>query len=334
VKDREKEITAMADEKKDQDESPSGSSDSKKGRYGKPTGGSTDRKRKQFPRQDRQDAYSKEQSRSSSTTPTTKGDAKFGSKSGFEYSGDVLQFVTPLLVQQPAATYQKYVCAMTPSYLFDSLAEAVYRTVLMRSVRPEPLVTLEDIRLCFRYVLAMRIGQVQAIQLPQRPAEVRYPALLGPVLASVGKFIHPTAAYEISPTFDVTDNGWLTVLVIGTDKKDQRYVERIVKPPTVDATLGMLLNLGMPMNISLPVEVLVDTDEIYRLDDAASQLTGSGDFAVSSGLILSRALLHYASLAGIYGMHRVVYANLDSLRTAVDKLARDSFTMQAGTNTM
>jgi hypothetical protein len=245
-----------------------------------------------------------------------------------EYPTDVLGLVASVTGQQPFADYVRIDVMMVSSTLFDYLAESTWRAVETLTMRPTSFFTQDQLLQTYRYLLAMRICQVANVPMSTRPAEVRYPAVLGPILASIGRFLHPTAAYELTPQIDPADPAWSGIV-------DARYEDkagvrtlvymRVIKPPFVDSVLATLYNLGMPLNTGLPAEVIATDDHLYRLDDVNGRLTGNGDFTPASSTVLNRALVSFGSLAELYGHHRVVYASIDVLRSAVDKLARDSF---------
>lgn len=248
------------------------------------------------------------------------------------YSSQVEALVTSITGMQPNEPYRRINHKVGLSSLFDYFSESIYRYIELRSFRPSIPFSIDQLRICFRYVLAARIGQVAQYQLPQRPAEVRYPSVLGPMLAAIGRYVHPTAAYEIVPTIDPASDDFREVLNLDINVETGEIARwRIAKPEFYDAVQSYLLAYGLPENLGLPVDLITDTDELYRLDDDESErLVGSGDFAPSAGNILNRALLQLGSLAMLYGQHRVIYASIATLRSAVDKLARDAFTMDVG----
>jgi hypothetical protein len=253
-----------------------------------------------------------------------------------EYSSSVLSAVDAVSGEQPNEPYEKVNTLVNPSSLLDYLIECTFRYIELRSMSARPLLTEDDVRIAYRYFLAARIAQVSGYRLPERAAELRYPAVLGPFLASIGRYIHPTAAYEISPTFRVADPVWDGVIQREYTTENGKQVLKswyLQKPQVVERVLSVLVGLGCPDVIGLPADTLLETDEFFRLENSAKEveaLVGSGDFTPSAGILLSRALVELSTLAKIYGQHKVVYVALSSLYSAVDKLARDSFSMGVG----
>lgn len=262
----------------------------------------------------------------------------------FSYPKGVEDDVSAVVGEQPYLGYKRVTPVTTISSLFEYLCESTFRYVELRTMRPEPLFSLDELRYVYRYILALRLAHVSGQKMPDgaRPAEIRYPAILGPLLASIGRYVHPTAALELVPTIHPRMETWRGLIHIGEGpnsfqpkEKDARPIPwdwDIESPETIDRVLSVLLALGCPMNIGLPVDTVVEGDELFRLDNDEGKLIGSGDFAPSAGTLLSRAFLELSTLAELYGEHRVVYAALATLRSAVDKLARDSFTMEVGSN--
>jgi len=261
----------------------------------------------------------------------------------FEYSRQVTDDVTAVIGEQPYLAYKRVTPVISVSSLFDYLVESTFRYVELRTMRLEPLFTQEELSYTYRYILALRLAHVSGSKMPDgaRPAEVRYPAILGPVLAAIGRYVHPTSALELVPTIDPRMDNWKGLVRMGegpnefSPTKDSliHWTWDIQRPDVINRVLSTLLALGCPISIGLPVDTITETDELYRLDNSVdAKLVGSGDFAPSAGILLSRAFLELSTLADLYGEARVVYAALATLRSAVDKLARDSFTMEVGSN--
>jgi hypothetical protein len=256
----------MSDRNDPKEEDSEGKKPESTGRKG-PEKGQPERKRREFPRRrSGPNNYDKLPDRSLSKPSKPETEAIFGSKTSLQYNSGVLQVVEALTGSQPFEPFQRDLVTMSTSELFDVLSESVFQYVEVRSLRAVPLVSLDDIRTTFRYVLAARIGQTSSLRLQDRPAEIRYPSLLGPLLASIGKYIHPTAAFELVPSLAVDDPVFQGIVIIADVNKERRVVG-IQKPALVDRVLSILLAMGMPMNIGLPVEILVDSDEMFRLAD-------------------------------------------------------------------
>lgn len=252
----------------------------------------------------------------------------------FEYSRSVQDDVNAVIGEQPYLAYKRVTPVISISSLFNYLVESTFRYVELRTMRLEPLFTQEELSYTYRYILALRLAHVSGCKMPDgaRPAEVRYPAILGPVLASIGRYVHPTSALELVPSIDPRMSVWEGIIKYGegpnefSPSKDSlvRWTWDIKRPGVIDRVLSTLLALGCPISIGLPVDVITESDELFRLDNSVDEkLIGSGDFAPSAGIILSRAFLELSTLATLYGEARVVYAALATLRSAVDKLARD-----------
>jgi len=304
--------------------------------------GASTPKKKVFPRRQAPNNFTRVESQSVSKPSRVRTDLPTSGQQNTTYGGGVLALVQAVSGEQPNEPYQGLSIPMNVSSLFDYLSTSVYRYVEQRSMRPIPLISENDVKLVFRYILAARIGQVANYHLPARPAEVRYPSLLGPLLASVGRYIHPTAGYELIPSLDPESEVWDGIIERRWSKRPNDVTPEdfvptlehweIRVPADYDRVISVLMNMGMPENLGLPKDKVVANDDLYRLDDSFEQLSGSGDFAPSPGLLMNRALLEMAYLTEIYGHHRVVYVHLASLRAAVDKLARDSFSMEVGFN--
>lgn len=135
----------------------------------------------------------------------------------FEYSKGVQDIVNAVTGEQPYATFERVTPVVSISALFDYLCQSTYRYVELRSMR-EPLFTLEELDYTYRYILALRLAQVSGAKLPEgvRPAEVRYPALLGPLLACIGRYVHPTATLELVPSIDPRMSTWEGMITVGS----------------------------------------------------------------------------------------------------------------------
>jgi len=294
------------------------------------------------PRPQRQNNYTTQPSRVVSNPESVQTDSPLSRDVHSSYGADVLALVDAVVGKQPNSMFTRILCTMTASSLFDYLSDAMYRHIELRTMRPVPLISEIELRYTFRYILLCRIAQVWGVQMPSRPAEIRYPAILGPILASIGKYLHPVAAYELTPSFDPEDATWYysnqannlkfaLVTDIRRNEAGKILGWRITKPEFVDRVLSVLVALGSHENLGLPVDTILDTDEMFRLENnELGQLTGSGDFSPSGGVLLARAFVELAVLNELYGQHRVVYAATANLRSAVDKLAGDSFTTEVG----
>jgi len=318
------------------------------------SGGGSERKKAEQPRRQKPNNFNRTPRMVRSKEESLNTVSPMLGSASMSYAAEVLSAVEAVSEESPGAAYRRIEHDVNASVLFNYFAEVIYRYAEARSPRQELQFSEDDLRLTFRYVLASRICQVSNVRLPVRPGEVRYPSVLGPLLAAIGRYVHPTAAYEIVPTLNPEHASWSGLLTI-KDKGCEEGLEQqkvqwsLLKPAVVDRVITALRGYGMPDNIGLPVDVVIDNDAIFRLDDnhemllkvqqfnesnpdnqisVPEELTGSGDFAPSATTILNRAFVEMATLASIYGQHRVVYNSISTLYGAVDRLAYDAFVMK------
>jgi len=219
--------------------------------------------------------------------------------------------------------------------LFETMAEKLYNAINQLSFKELPF-TQEEVTKTFDWLLYSRIWYVSGGRGEVHPRDVEYPALLGPILAAIGKYKDGVKNVEIVPVALKDRDGaeWVwkdgdgkTMVKSGDDAGEDQPVflfpdmkTRLKRPDYVSKTIAALRVHGVPTVFGLPMDKEVDSDEIFRLDVADGVLKGNSSTAPSALVVFARSAIQMMYISGLYGNTRVSYVAVSHLEQSVEDL--------------
>jgi hypothetical protein len=206
-----------------------------------------------------------------------------------------------------------YTIPVSTTELVDFMARTMFEAVQQLSPRDLP-VTCEEVEEAMRWLLKARLAYVSGIRGTTHPRDIEYPAMMGPVLAAVGKYRDEVANVTIVPTVDDEqlvefDSDGLVSGII--------HKRKLERPESYTRVVSALRVMGVPTVFGLPMEKEVDSDEIFRLDVVGSVLRGSRRDAPAPTTLFARAMVEMVYLANLYGEARIQYTLLSSVKASI-----------------
>lgn len=213
--------------------------------------------------------------------------------------------------------------------LFNFMAEKLYNAIDQLSFKDLPF-SQEDLVKTFNWLLFSRIWYVTGGRGEVHPRDVEYPALLGPIMAAIGKYKDGVKNVEIVPVALEDRDGaeWVWKDSAGNVVDDKAKAvfsfpnmkSRLNRPDYVSKTIAALRVHGVPTVFGLPMDKEVDSDEIFRLDVSDGVLRGPSSTAPSALVVFARSAIQMIYLSGLYGNTRVSYVAVSHLEQSVEDL--------------
>lgn len=203
-----------------------------------------------------------------------------------------------------------YFVPVSATALMIRLSECIYDAISLKSVRELPF-TADELSEALCWLVDARVAYVSGVRAECHPRDLEYPAILGPVLATIGIYRDEVSNYTITPT--LADEKFGTVV----DGRYKTTKEVLCKPVGYDKLMAALRVLGVPTIMGLPLDKRVESDELYRIDVVEKTLVGTDRKAPAPTVLFTRALLEVTFLADLFGQARITYAALSSIEASL-----------------
>jgi hypothetical protein len=201
---------------------------------------------------------------------------------------------------------------VTASRLMAYMAETLYDSLNQLSTKELPFTT-EDVADTFLWLLYARVWYVSGGRSEVHPRDVEYPALLAPLLATIGTYKDLVGNVIIVPVPSESRDGALV------DEKSGDLVKssKLGQPEIVKKVITALRLNGVPTVFGLPMDKEVDSDEIYRLDVVDGVVRGTSSTYPNSHMVFARSMLQMTYLNGLFGNTRISYIAVSHMESAI-----------------
>jgi hypothetical protein len=223
--------------------------------------------------------------------------------------------VNALILPVPPFEERVITVAVAASSLVRSLADAL--VTALNAVSPRELdITLEDIVGVFSYLISARAAQCAGMRLDERPQDIQVPAILNPVLASIGNYESVESNLSIRPVPAGRDSEGNAPL------HDDGTVNRaycVRRPENFRQVILTLRSLGVPTTIGLPRDRSVEDDTFYRYGMVQDLLKGPHKAPRPAPVLaFVRAMVEMSYCSSLYGDLRVTYLVGNQLRASIE----------------
>lgn len=201
-----------------------------------------------------------------------------------------------------------------PSSFMYRLCDALYDVLEVQSWKIELPFSREEFQRIGAYLLEARVGYVFGIRSDTHPRDVRYPAIFGPILNSIGRYTDPEKSVVLIPCptsqVEMDSEGHARALPGA----------KICKPEDYERIVMYLGSAGVPLNVGLPMDKNAPNDEIFRLAMTSEILSGAQTKAPTPFSLFARTLVEMTYLESLYGRARVTYATVSAMETGMREL--------------
>jgi hypothetical protein len=237
-----------------------------------------------------------------------------------------------------------------PSVFLTEFCQELYDLLDLSSVKPLTF-SMQDVLEVGTYLINARMAYTSGIKVETHPRDIEYPALFGPVLATIGKYTDqernivlipvPQGCVELrsmkpkqervasEPSQVEVERGTTEAeMASGPDQLSGEAAQEwrvkrdaMVKKPThYERTIAAMRTLGVPTIFGLPMDKIVPTDDFFRIALVEDILIGAQPKAPSPVALFARALVNFVYLESCFGAARVSYASMGSMRIGMREL--------------
>jgi hypothetical protein len=221
------------------------------------------------------------------------------------------------LIRPMAQNYERFFVPINASSMMDDLAGMFHDAIYQLTFKDVPF-SKEEIIETFRWLVDARVMYSAGGRIAAHPKDIEYPAILGAILQTIGRFQDMDKGIELIPL--PSDASWHEVKdgeVVGISRK-----KALEKPACYDKVISHLKLMGVPMVFGLPMDKLTETDELFALEVIDGFLNGVRPVAPNGAVIAARVLLNFKFLTEVFGSARVTYAAVATFRSALESVVQ------------
>lgn len=203
---------------------------------------------------------------------------------------------------------------ISTSNVMDYLCKELYSVASMTALK-EINFKEEDLLEVGKYLLAARTGYIFGIRGETPPRDIEYPAMLGPVLAAIGRYTDGERNVVITPCpADYVEKA------DDSDHFRAKQGVKIRKPEKYDQVIASLRVLGVPTVFGLPMDKKVETDDFFRIEMTEDLLSGASTRTPNPAALLARTLVEMTYVESLFGRVRVAYTSVATMKVGIREL--------------
>lgn len=201
--------------------------------------------------------------------------------------------------------------------LIQYLAEALF--LALNAVASRELnISQDDISDVLSYLIQARAAQCAGLRVDEHPSQIHVPALMNPLLMSIGNYESTEANISLRPIPALRDRNGNAPY---TDDGIANPKFCVTRPDKYREVLLTLRIFGVPTTVGLPRDRDVEDDAFFRYGLVDEVLKGPYKAPrPSPALAYTRALVEMAYCANIYGDLQTSYLAVSRLKTGIDAM--------------
>lgn len=219
------------------------------------------------------------------------------------------------LQSTPVPEEEVHFIPVKASSLVEGLCDAIWETINQLTLK-ELSITKEDLVTAMKWLIDARIAYVSGIRTENiHPKDIEYPAMFGPVLSVIGKYVDEKSNVRLIPTLAegkylrFTEGGEDEQLIIGVN-----HSEKLPYLKDYGRVIAVLRSVGVPTCFGMPMAKETEDPTLYKLDIVDSILLGSTAEAPAPVTVFTRILLDMLYLSSLWGSARVRYTTVDACK--------------------